>query len=122
MVLFSATRRVAADLRDLAAALDPSRMVVIARELTKLHEQVWRGTLAEAAAHWAETQVKGEFTLVVEGASAGAPDLESATAIAMERIEDGSSMSDAVKVVAGETGVSRRELYDAVLTATDEGA
>jgi 16S rRNA (cytidine1402-2'-O)-methyltransferase len=116
-VLFAATRRVASDLNDLASALDPERRVVIARELTKLHEQVWRGTLVDAAIHWASIEPRGEFTLVIEGASAEMPDLDSATEMAVKRIDDGTSMSEAVKEVAGATGVSRRELYDAVLNA-----
>lgn len=116
-VLFSATRRVASDLRDLADAFDPTRRVVVARELTKVHEEVWRGTLAEAADHWASIEPRGEFTVVVEGASDEVPDLDSALTMAKDRIDDGISMSDAVKEVSDATGVSRRELYDAVLRA-----
>jgi 16S rRNA (cytidine1402-2'-O)-methyltransferase len=116
-VLFSATRRVASDLVDLAAAMDPLRNVVVARELTKMHEEVWRGTLAQAADHWGSNEPRGEFTLVIEGAEAVAPDLDAATTMAFARIQDGTSMSSAVKEVAEATGVSRGSLYDAVLKA-----
>jgi 16S rRNA (cytidine1402-2'-O)-methyltransferase len=116
-VLFSATRRVASDLGDLNAALGPSRRVVVARELTKLHEEVWRGTVADAADHWASSEPRGEFTLVIEGAVREVPDLDAATALALTRIQDSTPMSTVVKEVADATGVSRRELYDAVLKA-----
>jgi 16S rRNA (cytidine1402-2'-O)-methyltransferase len=95
--------------------LEPSRKIVVARELTKLHEEVWRGTMEEAAAHWASIEPRGEFTLVIEGAVAVAPDLDSAVELAASRVRAGMSMSEAVKEVAEVTGVSRRELYDAVL-------
>ena len=59
LVLFSATRRVGEDLSDLAAALGGDRVVVIGRELTKVHEERWRGTLAEAADHWGDVERAG---------------------------------------------------------------
>ena len=118
-VLFSATRRVASDLADLAEALDASRKVVVARELTKLHEEVWRGTVRQAADHWATNEPRGEFTIVIDGAATVAPDFESALEMVAVRVGDGMSMSGAVKEVAESTGVSRRELYDAVLKAPD---
>ena len=116
-VLFSATRRVAADLVVLAAEVSSSRRVVVARALTNLHEEVWRGTVAEAAEHWGSTEPRGEFTLVIEGAAANVPDLDAAIARALIRIEDSIPMSTVVREVAEATGVSRRELYDAVLKA-----
>jgi 16S rRNA (cytidine1402-2'-O)-methyltransferase len=116
-VLFSATRRVASDLADLADAFDLKRRVVVTRELTKLHEEIWRGTVQDAADHWASTEPRGEFTLVIEGAAAEVPDLEAATALALKRIQDATPMSTVVKEVAKATGVSKRELYDAVLKA-----
>ena len=118
-VLFCATRRVASDLADLAEALDASRKVVVARELTKLHEEVWRGTVRQAADHWATNEPRGEFTIVIDGAATVAPDFESALEMVAVRVGDGMSMSGAVKEVAESTGVSRRELYDAVLKAPD---
>ena len=67
-VLFSGKSHVVADLSDLAAQLGPDRYVVVARELTKAFEQVWKGTLEEAVAYWSEQQLRGEFTLVLAGA------------------------------------------------------
>ncbi|KAA3639880.1 MAG: 16S rRNA (cytidine(1402)-2'-O)-methyltransferase [Armatimonadetes bacterium] len=115
-VLFAATRRVAKDLSDIAASVESDRRVVVTRELTKLHEEVWRGTVAGAAAHWGgEVEPRGEFTIVIEGAQAPVQDLSTATEAALALIDAGTSPSDAVKTVAGETGVSRRELYETVI-------
>ena len=65
IVFFEGPHRLGATLRDLAAILGPDRPVAVCRELTKLHEEVFRGTLAEAAAHYAAHPPKGEATLVV---------------------------------------------------------
>ncbi len=121
-VLFAATRRVADDLADLAAALGNDRRLVVTRELTKIHEQIWRGSLGEAIDHFHESGAKGEFTLVIEGATAPVPDMDAASRSAREMIAGGTSMSQAVKASAQEHGVSRRELYDRVLgtVVTDE--
>ena len=70
VVLFEAPHRVARTLTDLVAACGPDRRVAVARELTKLHEEVWRGTLLEAAAWAAEREPPGEIVLVVDGAPA----------------------------------------------------
>ncbi|MEA2002358.1 MAG: 16S rRNA (cytidine(1402)-2'-O)-methyltransferase [Actinomycetota bacterium] len=118
-VLFSAKKRVVDDLTDLAAVLGPDRPVVVTRELTKAFEEVWHGTLATAAKHWADEQPRGEFTLVVGGAIHEPPDLESAVTQATNAIESGDSMTDAVRRIASDTGVSRRDLYEAVLRARD---
>lgn len=117
IVLFSATRRVAKDLSDIAAAVEGSRPVVVTRELTKLHEQVWRGTLKTASQYWGnEVEPRGEFTIVIEGAPAPTQDLHAATEAALTLIDSGMSSSDAVKTVARETGVSKRTLYEMVIT------
>ena len=70
VVLFEAPSRVAATLRDLAAACGPLREVAVARELTKLHEEVWRGTLAEAAGRASQVDARGEHVLVLGPAPA----------------------------------------------------
>ena len=69
VVLYEAPHRVARTLTDLVAACGPDRRVAVARELTKLHEEVWRGTLAEAAAWAADREPPGEIVLVVDGRS-----------------------------------------------------
>ena len=91
--------------------------MVVTRELTKVFEEIWRGTLGQAAQQWTAQQPRGEFTLVIAGAVPQPFDLEAAVAAAHEAIESGESMADAVRHVAAATEISRRELYEAVLRA-----
>ncbi|MDX2344193.1 MAG: 16S rRNA (cytidine(1402)-2'-O)-methyltransferase [Acidimicrobiia bacterium] len=115
VVLFSAKSRVVSDIKDLAAALGSDREIVVTRELTKVFEEVWRGTLAVAAEHWAAEELRGEFTLVIGGAAQEPADLDRVVAETLNAIESGESMADAVRRIASESGVSRRELYEVVL-------
>ncbi len=115
IVLFSGKAHVVADLQDLAEALGGNRLVAVTRELTKVYEEVWRGTLAEAAEHWAGRELRGEFTIVIAGADERLTDLDRIVAEAVDAIESGESMADAVRRIASESGVSRRRLYEAVL-------
>ena len=114
MVFFSAPARLTADLEALSAALGGGRACAVCRELTKLHEEVWRGTLEEAVEHWGETPARGEVTLVVEGAPASLPDGEAALRLVEEMVRLGATVSDACRTVAADTGVARRALYEAV--------
>jgi 16S rRNA (cytidine1402-2'-O)-methyltransferase len=123
-VLYEAPTRVAATLRDLAAACGPERPAAVCRELTKLHEQVVRGSLAELAAAVADGSVpaRGEFALVIAGKPSG-PDGDAAAATptsatiaaARTRVEalvrDGVARPEAARLVAAATGLSRRDLY-----------
>jgi 16S rRNA (cytidine1402-2'-O)-methyltransferase len=114
VVFFTTGPRVVDDLAGLATASDGDRQVVVCRELTKLHEEIWAGSLSGASAHWAGAVRKGEFTVVVE---AGAPKavthtIEEALAVASRRVEDGEKRSTVAKEVARELGVDRGELYD----------
>ncbi|MFQ5967390.1 MAG: 16S rRNA (cytidine(1402)-2'-O)-methyltransferase [Acidimicrobiia bacterium] len=115
IVLFTSKTRLVADLEDLSQALDADRRCAVARELTKINEELWRGTLGEAVGHWGSAEPKGEFTLVIEGAPAPAADLTAAVAESLKRVSEGSTTADAVRGVATERGVSRRELYEAVI-------
>lgn len=118
VVLFSAPSRVTKDLTDLATAAGGDRTVVIAREITKLHEEIWTGTLAAAIDHWTnDVDPRGEFTLVIEPRPETPPDLPAALDAVVERMGDGERLSNAVKDIAEETGVSRRVLYEAALAA-----
>jgi 16S rRNA (cytidine1402-2'-O)-methyltransferase len=118
VVLFSAPGRVAADLADLAAAAGADRIVVVAREITKLHEEIWAGTLEDAIRRWSEVvEPRGEFTLVLESRPVEPPDMDAALAAVEQRIADGERLSNAVRDVAAATGVSRRVLYEAALAA-----
>jgi 16S rRNA (cytidine1402-2'-O)-methyltransferase len=118
VVLFSAPGRVAADLADLAGAAGSGRTVVVAREMTKLHEEIWSGTLEDAIRRWSEVvEPRGEFTLVLESRPIEPPDMPAALVAVEERIADGERLSNAVREVAADNGVSRRILYEAALAA-----
>ena len=116
-VLFEAPGRLAATLGDLIDACGPGRPVVVAREMTKLHEEVWRGTVGEAAATFAGREVRGEIVIVLGGdpASGGAPDDVVVAEALRARLEAGDTLRDAAGQVAGELGVSRRRAYDLAL-------
>jgi 16S rRNA (cytidine1402-2'-O)-methyltransferase len=118
-VFFESPRRLADCLRDAVDALGPSRKAVVCRELTKTHEEIIRGTLAELA-EWAADGVLGEITVVLAGATPKA-DLETLVAEVQELVDDGMRVKDAcAQVVAAHPGApSRRELYEAVLRSRD---
>lgn len=115
-VIFSAPSRIDRDLSDLAGVCGPNRRVVVARELTKLHEEIWRGSLEDAAATFTGGRARGEFVVVVEGAEKPPASMSDARVTVDELIADGRSTSDAVREAASVHGVSRRELYDQVVS------
>ncbi len=119
MVLFVAPNRLLQDLQSLLESLGGERSLVVTRELTKLHEEIWYGTTAQAVAEWSARQIRGEFTLVVAGAPPSEPDLEGAVAEAKRLISGGMSVADASRRVADETGVARRALYEALHAGSD---
>jgi 16S rRNA (cytidine1402-2'-O)-methyltransferase len=117
LVFFESPRRVAATLAELAGAFGADRRAAVCRELTKTHEQVLRGTLAELAEQTA-AGVLGEVTLVVAGAPAGSGhvSLKEAVEEVAARERTGVSRSDAIAQVSRDLGLPRRELYTAVVT------
>ena len=111
-IVYEAPHRVLATMRDLATALGANRRVAIARELTKLHEEVWRGTLADGA-RWAESEPPGEFVIVIEGASrVDGPSDDDLVAALRGHINGGSTKRDAVMAVVDELAVAKRRVYD----------
>ena len=116
-VLFEAPGRVAATLADLAKVCGYERPVAVARELTKIHEEVWRGTLGEVTLRAADG-VRGEVVLVVAGAP-DVPDVElgddGLVAALVERFDAGSRTREAVNEVVAATGVARRRVYELAL-------
>lgn len=118
-VFFESPRRLADTLRDAADALGADREAVVCRELTKTHEEIVRGSLAELA-DWAADGVLGEITVVLAGATPRA-DLDTLVAEVGELVEGGMRVKDAcAQVIASNPGApSRRELYDAVLRSRD---
>ena len=116
VVLFEAPHRTPAVLAALAGAFGDERPAAVCRELTKIHEEVRRGTLAELAA-WADEGVRGEVTIVVAGASGAATvasDAESLRAAVALDEAGGVSRKDAIRAVADRAGVPKRMVYDAV--------
>ncbi|HEX6947301.1 MAG TPA: 16S rRNA (cytidine(1402)-2'-O)-methyltransferase [Acidimicrobiia bacterium] len=113
-VLFVSPHRFAEDIADLRAVVGDHRVVAVTRELTKLHEEAWVGPIAEVAERFPEP-VRGEFTLVVSGRPAEAPDTADAIAEARRLVREGMSPSDAARSVAGDRGVSRRLVYQALI-------
>ena len=114
VVAFESPRRVAATLAALAE-VDPDRPVALCRELTKVHEEVVRGTAAELAGRYAGAPPRGEVVLVVGGASAPAG-ADPAAVEAVRRLVDGGARARvAASVVAELTGASANELYAAVV-------
>ena len=126
-VLFEAPGRVAATLRDLASACGAGRVGAVCRELTKLHEQIVRGTLGELASAVGEGTIpaRGEFVLVVgmggnpdgpgsspEAEAAGRDDVAAALAQVQALVDAGTPRGEAAKRVAAATGLPRRRLYE----------
>jgi len=116
LVFFEAPHRTAAALGAMAEAWGGERAAAVCRELTKTHEEVRRGPLAELTA-WAEDGVRGEVTIVVAGADprAGVPtDDESLRAAVADREETGMSRKDAIAEVARAAGMPKRHVYGLV--------
>ena len=116
MVFFEAPHRTEATLRAMAEAWGDDRAAAVCRELTKTHEEVRRGPLADLAS-WAADGVRGEVTIVVAGAepsAAVAADPESLRAAVAEHEADGMSRKEAIVDVAKLAGVPKREVYQAV--------
>jgi 16S rRNA (cytidine1402-2'-O)-methyltransferase len=121
-VVLEAPSRVAATLAELAA-VDPTRPAAVVRELTKVHEEVWRGPLGEAASVFAAREVRGEVVLVVGGAPAPAPAGEEAVEAAVRTaLDDDPSAGprQIAELVAAVLGVPRRQAYEAALRVRRE--
>lgn len=117
LVFFEAPSRLAATLGALAEAFGDDRPAAVCRELTKLHEEVRRGPVGELAA-WAADGVRGEICIVVGGAAEPAPaDAGEAVARVVALAASGTRLKDAAAAVAAETGLGRRDLYEAALEA-----
>jgi 16S rRNA (cytidine1402-2'-O)-methyltransferase len=111
IVLYEAPHRVARTLADLAASLGAERPVAVARELTKLHEEVWRGTLGESLT-WAEDEPRGELVLVVGGAPPTVAGEDELVEAVRKLLADGTPVREAASEVAHRFGVPKRRVYD----------
>jgi len=118
VVLYEAPHRLARTVADLAAALGGERRVALCRELTKLHEETWRGTLADAVEHCDEVAPRGEYVVVVDGAAPPGPATdEDLVAAVVEALAGGASRRDAAAAVAARFGVSPNRVKRLALDA-----
>ena len=119
MIFHEAPHKLVTTLEDLAAAFGPDRRIALCRELTKLHEEVVRTTLAEAIERYKENAPKGEFVLVVDGAAPAVKETATTTDAAQrvrELMESGISRKDAIKQTAKELDLPKNAVYDAALS------
>ena len=116
-VLFEAPHRVRQTVADLAAAAGDLRRVALVRELTKMHEEVWRGTLAGAVEHLETKEPRGEYVVVLDGAPPPAPAQEADVEAALRsRLDAGADKKAAIAEVAAELAVPKRLVYDVALS------
>lgn len=117
LIFYEAPHRLRSTLQDLAERFGQERRLVLARELTKLHEEFWRGALGEAIAHYTQQEPKGEFTLIVEGTSIKTPVLseDALKAELQQLLASGISRPDATRQLAQLTKLPRRQLYQLAL-------
>lgn len=114
MIFYESPYRLGATIRNMVEVFGPNRQAVICRELTKIHEEYLRGTLQELAEYLAETSVKGECCLMVEGTKESAPEEDEGTL--MEQVEalltTGIKPNDAIKEVAKKNGLKKQVVYN----------
>ncbi len=113
MIFYEAPHKLSATLKDMYKYFGDRRIAIV-RELTKIHEEVIRTTLSEAAVQYEDSNLKGEYVLIIEGAEKPAKTdstLEEAVELAFELVESGNSMSDAAKEIARVTGFKKGEIY-----------
>jgi 16S rRNA (cytidine1402-2'-O)-methyltransferase len=114
VAFFESPQRLAASLSELAGIF-PERRVAVVRELTKVHEEVLRGTVAEVADTLARREVLGEVVVVLEGAAPTAVDDATVRAALADLMAGGASVRDAATTVAADLGVAHRDAYRAAL-------
>ncbi|MBN3925785.1 16S rRNA (cytidine(1402)-2'-O)-methyltransferase [Nostoc sp. NMS4] len=118
LIFYESPHRLRDTLQDLAEVWGSDRQIVLGRELTKLYEEFWRGTIAEAIAHYTQREPQGEYTLVVAGISLSQPQLteEELKAELKQLISQGISRSQASRQLAKFTSLPRRQLYQLALS------
>lgn len=116
VVLYEAPHRLMRTLADLEVVCGPLRKVVLARELTKIHEELWRGTLHDAAHHAQITEPRGEYVVMLEGAKPPAPPTDEELSNALrDELSKGTSRKDSASRVAAKYGVAKRRVYELAL-------
>lgn len=121
IILYEAPHRVRQTLQDLAAALGTDRQIALARELTKLHEQFWRGNITEAITYYSQREPQGEFTMIVAGAEVVTFQLSTATIKTelQKLLNQGMSRSQASRQLTEQTNLPRRQIYQLALELPD---
>ncbi|MCD8004778.1 MAG: 16S rRNA (cytidine(1402)-2'-O)-methyltransferase [Oscillospiraceae bacterium] len=123
MIFYEAPHKLRATLEDLAAAFGPERRAALCRELTKLHEEIYRATLGQALERYDQQEPRGEFVLVVEGAAPAAPE-EVSPELALARVSrlrrQGLGLNQAVKAAAQELRMPKNQLYSLALEAENQ--
>jgi 16S rRNA (cytidine1402-2'-O)-methyltransferase len=121
VILYEAPHRIRETLADLMALLGEQRLIVLARELTKMHEEFWRGTLAEAIAYYTQKEPQGEYTLVVAGISTKTPVVTES--VLKEELKallaEGMTRSQASQHLSQATSIPRRQIYQFALELSD---
>ncbi|NQW33433.1 MAG: 16S rRNA (cytidine(1402)-2'-O)-methyltransferase [Acidimicrobiaceae bacterium] len=121
IVLYEAPHRLVKTLSDLTTACGAMRRVVLARELTKLHEEIWRGTLQDANMFVANTEPRGEYVIIIEPAKPPAPPTnEELLAAIRAEIAKGVSRKDSAARVSARFGVAKRTVYELALQVRDD--
>jgi len=120
LIFYEAPHRLRQTLQDFTI-LGDDRQIVLARELTKLHEEIWRGTVADAIVRLSDREPQGEYTVVVAGAELTPPVLSEAAIKAelQNLVNQGLSRSEASRLMAQQTLLPRRQLYQWVLSLPD---
>jgi 16S rRNA (cytidine1402-2'-O)-methyltransferase len=124
VVFFEAPTRLAALLADLAALCGPAREAAVARELTKMHEEIRRGTLGELGTHYATSEARGEITVILAGTGSpeALPDRTAEAAeVAGELLAEGRTRRDVVEHLISRLGLGRNDAYRMVTGLTDTG-
>ena len=123
LIFYEAPHKLLATLTDMRDAFGADRKISLARELTKIHEEVRRTTLGEAVTYYTENAPKGEFVLVIEGAAPPAPPevtLEEAAEMARQLVAEGARPTDAAKQTSARTPFRKSEIYTALISEDEE--
>jgi len=117
VIFYEAPHKLRTTLDDLTAAFGAERSITLCRELTKLHEEIWKTTLGEAVEHYRAAEPRGEYVLVMAGAAAEEEELtlEQAAQRAFALTSEGFSASAAAKAAAQGTAYSKSEVYKQLL-------
>lgn len=121
MVFYEAPHKLLSTLCDMAETFGEERKIAIVRELTKIHEEVFRTTIGQAVEKYEAEQPKGEIVIIVSGSKEKQAQLmlEDAVKIAREKIKEGNSINESAKLAAKETGIKKNMIYKALTQEED---